>query len=161
MTILALDQASRTSGYAVFCDDQLIDSGKFTFEDADIAKRLMKIRNKVEELINEFCIEKIILEDIQCQGNVVNNLETFKILAEVIGVLTELAVEKNLPYELVYSTVWKSTLQIKSRTRPEQKKNAQQYVLNTYGKKVTQDESDAICIGAHYTKKNMSAFSWD
>lgn len=161
MTILALDQASRTSGYAVFCDDQLIDSGKFTFEDADIAKRLMKIRNKVEELINEFCIEKIILEDIQCQGNVVNNLETFKILAEVIGVLTELAVEKNLPYELVYSTVWKSTLQIKGRTRPEQKKNAQQYVLNTYGKKVTQDESDAICIGAHYTKKNMSAFSWD
>ena len=132
MTILALDQASRTSGYAVFCDDQLIDSGKFTFEDADIAKRLMKIRNKVEELINEFCIEKIILEDIQCQGNVVNNLETFKILAEVIGVLTELAVEKNLPYELVYSTVWKSTLQIKGRTRPEQKKNAQQYVLNTY-----------------------------
>lgn len=161
MTILALDQASRTSGYAVFCDDQLIDSGKFTFEDADIAKRLMKIRNKVEELINEFYIEKIILEDIQCQGNVVNNLETFKILAEVIGVLTELAAEKNLPYELVYSTVWKSTLQIKGRTRPEQKKNAQQYVLNTYGKKVTQDESDAICIGAHYTKKNMSAFSWD
>lgn len=161
MTILALDQASRTSGYAVFCDDQLIDSGKFTFEDTDIAKRLMKIRNKVEGLINEFCIEKIILEDIQCQGNVVNNLETFKILAEVIGVLTELAAEKNLPYELVYSTVWKSTLQIKGRTRPEQKKNAQQYVLNTYGKKVTQDESDAICIGAHYTKKNMSAFSWD
>lgn len=161
MTILALDQASRTSGYAVFCDDQLIDSGKFTFEDADIARRLMKIRNKVEELINEFCIEKIILEDIQCQGNVVNNLETFKILAEVIGVLTELAAEKNLPYELVYSTVWKSTLQIKGRTRPEQKKNAQQYVLNTYGKKVTQDESDAICIGAHYTKKNKSAFSWD
>ena len=161
MTILALDQASRTSGYAVFCDDQLIDSGKFTFEDADIARRLMKIRNKVEELINEFCIEKIILEDIQCQGNVVNNLETFKILAEVIGVLTELAAEKKLPYELVYSTVWKSTLQIKGRTRPEQKKNAQQYVLNTYGKKVTQDESDAICIGAHYTKKNMSAFSWD
>lgn len=161
MTILALDQASRTSGYAVFCDDQLIDSGKFTFEDANIAKRLMKIRNKVEELINEFCIEKIILEDIQYQGNVVNNLETFKILAEVIGVLTELAAEKNLPYKLVYSTVWKSTLQIKGRTRPEQKKNAQQYVLNTYGKKVTQDESDAICIGSHYIKKNKSAFSWD
>ena len=161
MTILALDQASRTSGYAVFCDDQLIDSGKFTFEDANIAKRLMKIRNKVEELINEFCIEKIILEDIQYQGNVVNNLETFKILAEVIGVLTELAAEKNLPYKLVYSTVWKSTLQIKGRTRPEQKKNAQQYVLNTYGKKVTQDESDAICIGSHYIKKNKSAFNWD
>lgn len=161
MTILALDQASRTSGYAVFCDDQLIDSGKFTYEDADLAERLVKIRKKVETLIDYFHIEKIILEDIQLQNNVGSNVVTYKALAEVIGVLTELAAEKKLPYELVPSTVWKSTLQIKGRTRPEQKKNAQQYVLNTYGKKVTQDESDAICIGAHYTKKNMSTFSWD
>lgn len=161
MTILALDQASRTTGYAVFCDDKLIESGKFTFEDADLAKRLMKIRNKVENLINEFYIEKIILEDIQCQNNVVNNLETFKVLSEVIGVLIELAAEKNLPYELIYSSTWKSSLQIKGRTRPEQKKNAQQYVINTYNKKVTQDESDAICIGSHYIKKNKSTFNWD
>jgi Holliday junction resolvasome RuvABC endonuclease subunit len=64
MTILALDQASRTSGYSVFCDDQLIDTGTFTFTSDDMAKRLMAIRKKVEELINEYCIEKLILEDI-------------------------------------------------------------------------------------------------
>ena len=57
MTILALDQASRTSGYAVFCEDQLIDSGKFTYEDADLAERLVKIRKKVETLIDYFHIE--------------------------------------------------------------------------------------------------------
>jgi Holliday junction resolvasome RuvABC endonuclease subunit len=64
MTILALDQASRTSGYSVFCDGRLIDSGTFTFTSDDMAKRLMAIRKKVEELINEYCIEKLILEDI-------------------------------------------------------------------------------------------------
>lgn len=161
MTILALDQASRTSGYAVFCEDQLIDSGKFTYEDTDLAERLVKIRKKVETLIDYFHIEKIILEDIQLQNNVGSNVVTYKALAEVIGVLTELAAERKLPYKLVSSSSWKSSLQIKGKTRPEQKRNAQQYVINTYGKKVTQDESDAICIGSHYTKLNKSAFNWD
>lgn len=64
MTILALDQASRTSGYSVFCDDKLIDSGIFTFTSDDMAKRLVGIRNKVNELIDKYCIEKLILEDI-------------------------------------------------------------------------------------------------
>ena len=140
---------------------ELIDSGKFTYEDADLAERLVKIRKKVETLIDYFHIEKIILEDIQLQNNVGSNVVTYKALAEVIGVLTELAAERKLPYELVSSSSWKSSLQIKGKTRPEQKRNAQQYVINTYGKKVTQDESDAICIGSHYTKLNKSAFNWD
>ena len=161
MTILALDQASRTSGYSVFCDNQLIDSGTFTFTSTDMAKRLVSIRNKVEELINEFHIEKVILEDIQLQNTVGNNVSTYKALAEVIGVITELITEKKLPYELVYSSTWKSELKIKGRSREEQKRNAQIYVFETYGRNVSQDESDAICIGAYYTKKNTSAFSWN
>lgn len=161
MTILALDQASRTSGYAVFCDNQLIDSGTFTFTSDDMAKRLMGIRNKVNELINKFNIEKIILEDIQLQNNVSSNVVTYKTLAEVIGVIIELCAELKLPYELIHSSSWKSSLNIKGRTRPEQKRNAQVYVFENFGQNVSQDESDAICIGAHYTKKNMSTFSWD
>lgn len=161
MTILALDQASRTSGYSVFCDDKLIDSGTFTFTSDDMAKRLVGIRNKVNELIDKYCIEKLILEDIQLQNNVGSNVATYKALAEVIGVITELAAERKLPYELVYSSTWKSELNIKGRTRPEQKRNAQVYVFENFGANVSQDESDAICIGSYYTKKNKSAFSWD
>lgn len=161
MTILALDQASRTSGYSVFCDDKLIDSGTFTFTSDDMAKRLVGIRNKVSELIDKYCIEKLILEDIQLQNNVGSNVTTYKALAEVIGVLTELAAERKLPYELVYSSTWKSELKIKGRTRPEQKRNAQVYVFENFGVNVSQDESDAICIGSYYTQKNKSAFSWD
>lgn len=161
MTILALDQASRTSGYSVFCDGKLIDSGTFTFTSDDMAKRLMGIRNKVNELIDKYCIEKLVLEDIQLQNNVGSNVATYKVLAEVIGVITELAAEKKLPYELVYSSTWKSELKIKGRTRPEQKRNAQVYVFENFGANVSQDESDAICIGACYTQKNKSAFSWD
>lgn len=155
--ILALDQASRTSGFAVFQEDQLIASGTFTYDDDDFSLRLVKIRNKVDSLIEQYNINKILLEDIQLQGQT-NNVTTYKTLAEVLGVLEELARERNIPHELIHSSTWKSELNIKGRDRATQKRNAQAFVVITYNKKVTQDESDAICIGTSYIKKNKSAF---
>lgn len=155
--ILALDQASRTSGYAVFQKEQLVASGTFTYDDDDFSLRLVKIRNKVISLIEQYDINKILLEDIQLQGQT-NNVETYRKLAEVRGVLSELACEMNIPHEIIHSQTWKSGLDIKGRERATQKRNAQTFVMNTYGKKVSQDESDAICIGTHYIKSNKSAF---
>lgn len=155
--ILALDQASRCSGYAVFQEGRLIASGTFTFEDADFSLRLVKIRNKVISLIEEYNINKILLEDIQLQGQT-NNVTTYKALAEVLGVLEELARERNIPHELIHSQSWKSTLDIKGRDRATQKRNAQNFVAAKYGLKVSQDQSDAICIGTHYINLTKSAF---
>lgn len=155
--ILALDQASRTSGYAIFQEDKLIASGTFTYEDDDFSLRLVKIRNKVISLIEQYNINKILLEDIQLQGQT-NNVETYRKLAEVRGVLSELACEMDIPHEIIHSQTWKSTLNIKGRDRATQKRNAQAFVTSTYSKKVTQDESDAICIGTHYIVSNKSAF---
>ena len=162
MKLLALDQASRITGYAIFDGDQLITYGKIVTEDADVGIRLMKIRNAVKKIIEENNIDEVIMEDIQLQNNVQNNVQTFKTLAEVFGVIYELLTEMNIPNSAVLSSSWKSTLGIKGRTRPEQKKNAQEYVINTYDKKPTQDECDAICIGCHKLKNNqpLSAFDW-
>ena len=155
--ILALDQASRTSGWSVFQEDKLIASGTFTYDDDDFSLRLVKIRNKVISLLEQYNINKILLEDIQLQGQT-NNVTTYKALAEVLGVLEELARERNIPHELIHSQTWKSTLNIKGRDRATQKRNAQAFVATTYQKKVSQDESDAICIGTHYIVSNKSAF---
>lgn len=155
--ILALDQSSRTSGYAIFQDGKLANSGTFTYDDDDISLRLVKIRNKVISLIQQYEINKILLEDIQLQGQT-NNVTTYKVLAEVLGVLEELSREMSIPHEIIHSQTWKSTLDIKGRDRTTQKKNAQLYVLETYQKKVSQDESDAICIGSSYIQSKKSAF---
>ena len=157
LNILALDQASRTSGWSVFQEDQLVASGTFTYDDDDFSLRLVKVRRMVERLIEQYNINKILLEDIQLQGQT-NNVTTYKALAEVLGVLEELARERNIPHELVHSQTWKSTLGIKGRDRATQKRNAQAFVAETYGKKVSQDESDSICIGTHYIRSNKSAF---
>lgn len=155
--ILALDQASRTSGYAVFQSGKLVDNGTFTYADDDFSLRLVKIRNKVISLIEQYNIDKILLEDIQLQGQT-NNVTTYKALAEVLGVLEELSRERNIPHELIHSQSWKSTLNIKGRDRATQKRNAQLYVEETYGLKVSQDATDAICIGTHYVNSTKSAF---
>ena len=145
--ILALDQASKTSGYSVFKDGKLLTFGKFTFEDADLGERLCKIKNKVLELINEYDIDELIFEDIQLQNNVTQNVQTFKILAEVYGLIDQLASELKIPHRSYLASSWKSQLGIKGKDRAEQKRNAQKYVMSTYGVKCTQDEADAICIG--------------
>lgn len=157
--LLALDQSSRITGWAVFNGNELVDSGIFTAT-GDMGQRLVFIKSTVLNLIEKYGIDEVIFEDIQVQGNVTNNIQTFKILAEVFGVLWETFEEMGIKNSAVLSSVWKSTLGIKGLNRQEQKKNAQTFVLETYNKKVSQDESDAICIGAHKIKKNNSSFDW-
>lgn len=66
MSLLALDQASRTSGFAIFDDeDKLVTFGTFTYDDEDIGIRLHKIRNKVKSLIEKYAITQVVFEDIQ------------------------------------------------------------------------------------------------
>lgn len=155
--LLALDQSSRTSGWAVFEDGGLVESGIFTFTDSNIGQRLVKIRNKVLQLIEDYNIDEVIFEDIQMQGG---NVTTFKALAEVFGVLNEVLEERNIPNSAVLAAVWKSKLGIKGAHREEQKRNAQKFVENKYGLKVSQDESDAICIGT-YKSQLQEDFNWD
>ena len=160
MRLLALDQSSRITGWAVFDEDQLIEFGKFTANHSDVGERLNYIRKQVINLIDNYEIDEVVFEDIQLQSNVANNVQTFKALAEVFGVLYELFVELKMPRTAVLSTVWKSTLGIKGKDRTAQKKAAQEWVINTYGVKPTQDECDAICIGAHYVNNKVEVFDW-
>ena len=156
--ILALDQATRVSGYAIFKDDELREYGTIVTDDPDIGIRLGTIRNAVEKLIQENNIDEVVIEDIQLQENV----QTFKALAEVFGVIYELVTSLKIPIEAVLSTVWKSSLKIKGKNRPEQKRNAQEWVKLNYNMKKPpiQDICDAICIGQHYINNKNNFFDW-
>lgn len=154
--VLALDQATRCSGWAIFVNNRLIEYGKIVTEDPDMGNRLTYIRKQVEKLIIENDIKEIVMEDIQLQENV----QTFKALAEVFGVIYELAVSKHIPVQAILASVWKSGLNIKGKDRPAQKRNAQLWVQNNYNLKPTQDECDAICIGEYYLRNKEQVFDW-
>ena len=154
MRLLALDQATRVTGWAIYEDGKLIQHGKIEEESDILAERLVGLRQKLIELIQEYEITEVAMEDIQEQ----NNIQTFKSLAEVYGVLEELFKEIHIPYQTVYASSWKSTCGVRGRSRPEQKRNAQTFVANTFNIKPTQDECDAICIGFHCVNEKNSAF---
>lgn len=153
--LLALDQASKVSGYAVFNPEgELIAYGKFIADVEDLGERLVFIKNKVAELIEKYNIDQVVMEDIQQQENV----QTFKVLAEVFGVIYEYLTEIKMPNTSVLACEWRKTLKIPGYKRAEQKRNTQTWAANEYGVKATQDECDAIAIGTHYIMRNFSAF---
>ena len=168
MTILAFDQATRTSGWSVFKDNKLIDHGTFTFTDNNLGLRLWKIRQKVEELYRKYLPDKIVYEDIQLQQGMVNNVVTFKSLAEVFGIIYEYATELGLPNEAILSGTWRKGLGITGTKREQYKPNTQKWVLDNCGVRVNEDEADAIAIGAYAAGirmekqivKQAQAFDW-
>ena len=161
--LLALDQSSTTTGYAIFKDGNPVVISHFTAKGTDLGSRLEQLRNKIIELINEYEINEVVFEDIQLQdmaGGKDVGLKTFKILAEVFGVVHELMTELDMDYTIVPPIVWKATFKIAGKGRKVEKKLAQEYVLATYGLSCTEDEADATCIGAHIIKKQNSEFNW-
>lgn len=158
MKILALDQSTRITGFAIYDNGSLVKSGKFTL-DGEMGIRLNNFRNKIINIIQENQIEFVAFEDIQLQDNKgPNNVVTYKKLAEVIGIMEQLCIELNLPYQIIHSQTWKSFLNIKGKDSATQKRNAQQFVLEKFGKKAPQDECDAICLGLCAVSENESAF---
>lgn len=161
MRILAFDQSSRITGYSIFDNDKLIAYDKFSCTDEDMGDRLVKIRQMLLGLIAIYNPDVVVFEDIQFQNNVVNNVDTFKKLAEVFGVFYETLTEMNIDYQIVPSVTWKSKLGIKGSKRTEQKNNAAAWVLEHYGVRPTQDECDAICIGAYVLNNSQQKKEFD
>lgn len=152
--IIALDQSTQLTGYAIFQDKDLIAHGVFS-PSGDYEHRIVKLRqwllDKLEPLKPNV---EVYFEDIQLQdlggGNI--GVTTFKKLAHVQGALIVTCIEEDVPYTIVPAATWRKTCGIKGRVRSEYKPAAQAHVLEKYGIQATEDEADAICIGEHGVK---------
>ena len=160
MRLLALDQASHTTGYSVFEDETPIKISHFNAKGTDFADRLVSIKQQVDTLIKEYSIDTVAIEDIQLQQNKVQNVKTFKMLAEVLGVLEEYLQETNMKYYVIPPIQWKATLKIAGKGRTAEKAAAQKYVKDTYGLICTEDEADSVGIATHIIKSINSIYNW-
>lgn len=155
--IIALDQSTQLTGYAIFQDKDLIAHGVFS-PSGDYEHRIVKLRqwllDKLEPLKPNV---EVYFEDIQLQdlGGGSIGVTTFKKLAHVQGALIITCIEENIPYTIVSAATWRKTCGVKGRVRSEYKPAAQAHVLEKYGIQATEDEADAICIG-EYGVKNFS-----
>lgn len=147
--IIALDNATHITGWAVFDNTQLVSYGKYTTQDKDTSDRILEMGDWLSNLLVKWEPNTIILEDIQQQ----NNVSTFKVLAKLQGVLEYISKKNEVEYYIISPATWKHNAQVQGRTRIDQKRSAQLIVNKLYGVQATQDECDAILLGKYGVDK--------
>lgn len=149
MIYLSLDQAMRTTGWAIFENDELKKYGSFTIPSHHlIEQRLNEFMRELNNLYREYEFDELFFEDIQNQ----NNNETYKKLAYVQATIIIWCYNNNIKFSILSPSHWRSVLKERcgisfGRKREEQKQKAIEFVQQFFARMVSSDEADAICLG--------------
>ena len=149
MRIIALDQATHKTGYAIYEGTKLIKSGVFEAVGKEETARIHQIREWFGNIIEEYKPEFVGFEELVVGGN----FTTQRTLARLQGVLMDEAFARNVKSILCSPPSWRSTCGCKGTTRAIQKTNMIALVKKWYNIDVTDDEADAIGIGHHLVHK--------
>lgn len=118
--LLALDQATYTTGYTILKNGKIFKVSHFDCVGNDLGDRLEQLRNNINNLIKEYNINEVVFEDIQLQnvnGDKETGIKTFKMLAEAFGVVHELLTELNMKYSVAQPIKWKAHFKIAGKGR--------------------------------------------
>lgn len=158
--ILALDDSTTTTGWAVFDNEELVGYGKIEMTQSSPTERIAALKQWMLSMMVKWNPNRVAIEDIQQQSNV----QIFKVLAQLQGVLVNALFESKTDYDIVHVASWRSYCGVKGRSRTELKKNAQAKIKEWYDVSVTQDEADAICLGRYAVNelgKNNEFVDWN
>ena len=150
MRLLALDQASRVTGVAIFNDDKLVKYGTFEIKsNQEIGKRLTQFLENLDKLYAAYHFDAVAYEDIQLQ---MGNVETYKKLAYIQAMILFWCEKHEKNLYCLSPSHWRKVLKDKygmlwGRKRAEQKQTAIDFIQEHYKKEVDSDTADAICIG--------------
>lgn len=154
MKILAFDQSTQKTGWAVFENGTLLRSGVFDFhKEKDINKRSYEFWTRAHSLVVDEQPDMIAAEGVSLQNP---NVKTIVELARVQGVIQAASYtdDRQIPTEFYMPATWRKVVGIQTGRgikRAELKKAAIELVSLIYGKQVTDDEADAILIGRAMT----------
>ena len=149
--LLALDNATKITGFAVYEGGRLIHYGvKEMSKNNDIIARMAEMKQWLTAVIQKWNIDELALEDVYAQSAGYGNAgpQTMIKLAKLLGVL-EVA-----GYELLKGVVgvhsvnaWRSYCKVKTQPRNVAKESAQKFVKDKFEVVVSFDAADAICLG--------------
>lgn len=153
MKVVVFDQASSKSGYSIWFDGRLVDSGVLDHhKNKDSDERFKEMYQDICEKINDESPDIVILEDTQLQSG---NAATYKMLCQLQGTIIGMCYMSNIRLKIMSPSQWRKLLGFyigPKVTRPYLKAQSVAYVKREYGIECTDDESDAICIGAAFHK---------
>lgn len=162
MYILAIDQA-RKGAYAIYDyeNKELIGYGSFSYDSKKYtyARAILHIEELIDSVIKAYDVSAVFIEDIQLRANV----QSFKKLAQLQGVLVNLFERNEYLYGFIAPTQWQNFCKARGRTSKEikaeileaehgTKKESKilsiQFVKDQFDIDTEDDNiADAICMG--------------
>ena len=150
-----------STGYSVFNNGSLVKYGKTPtiakeFKSEDL--RINHITNAIENIINEYKVDKVVCED---QFTSVNPKTTLT-LRKLIGAIVRMTYERDIDISYYYPSSWRKILGINKGKAKDKKLAAYNYLFEKgiftdkfiqSGVKKNDDIVDSICIGITYLKK--------
>lgn len=160
MTLLAIDASSKSTGIAIFKQNQLIHYECISSSSGDMFKRVDIMTSRIGQLCNLYKPTNIVLQDILPQ-DIKHNQTIYKTLTYLQMSIQKELHNYGLSAELVVASHWRATCGIKTGKgikRQHLKQASQKLVKSIYHIDVNDDISDAVCIGIAYISQHRSAF---
>lgn len=153
MKILAFDQASKISGWAILDDGVYVKSGVIDLHlTKDTDTRAAEMGMEICKQIKKVKPDCVVIENVQSQGSVA----TVILLARLQGMILGYCYANNIRAEILAPSVWRSALSFNQGPkvkREELKSQAVNYVAEHLGKAdMNVDEVEAVCIGMAASK---------
>ena len=150
MKLISIDASTKSSGVALFEDNNLIEYHCITCNDKNVYKRLQTMAAAVIEFCEKHNPDKIVMEEVVPE-DVHGNDTAFKPLMYLQGYIVCGLNNINKTIDKLYiSTEWRSKCGIKTGPnihRDQLKSAAIALVKDKYGVFANDDICDAICIG--------------
>lgn len=145
--VLALDQATHITGWAIFDNKKLTSYGTFETKENDEKHRLHEVNMWLVSMIHNWQPDVVGIEGIQYQQQA--GITTFQTLARLQGILMETCLQLETPYKVCSTNTWRAHCGVKGRTRTDKKTSMQLLVKQWFDISVSDDCADAIGIGKY------------
>ncbi len=162
MKILAIDASTKSSGIAIFEEKNLIHYACITATSDDLFKRIHKMTDEIKKYIEEYKIEKIILEEVRPENGLAN-IKTHKALMYLQGAIAMMVHDTFSKIEIIYiyPSEWRKQCGIKTGSgvkRASLKEKDIAFVKEKFNIAVNDDIADSIGLGWGFLKQRSSAW---
>lgn len=163
--VLALDQATHITGWAIFDGQKLIRYGTFTTNLKDETARISTVKNWLLSMIMNWKPDYVAIEGIQFQEESSGqklSVTVFQGLARLQGVLMETCYSQKVEYGVCPTNTWRNHCGVKGRYRVDKKRSMQLIAKKWYDISLTDDEADAVGIGRYAADLNkIEVTNWE
>lgn len=152
MTILSLDPSTKSTGLAIFQDQEPIYYTCITASSTNIYHRIDKMILEIEKILDKYKIDKIVIEDVYPE-DIHNNLTIYKSLIYLQGFILHLLNKKGFTKQDIKfytASEWRKICGIhtgRGIKRESLKPKDIQFVKDQFNISTNDDIADALCIG--------------